>query len=154
MQTSFLYIAIALQPARLENSRPDAADFREFMTARSKKIYSLLGLFLLSAGAFAKALPPEQELADAESALRVADEREAKVYAPVERGFAEDKLVRARAAVEEKDMKLAKRLALEAEVDAELAATRSRLQKARELVETRTEENRTLRRDLLGGEQP
>lgn len=154
MQTSILYIAIALRPARLENSRPNAADFREFMTASRKKIYSLVALTLFCSGAFAKALPPEQELADAETALRVADEREAKVYAPVERGFAEDKLVRARAAVDEKDMKLARRLALEAEVDAELAAARSRLQKARELVETRTEENRVLRRDLLGGERP
>ena len=124
------------------------------MTASSKKIHLLIGLCLLPALAWSKALPPDQELADAEAALRIADERDAQVYAPVERGFAEDKLVRARAAVEEKDMKLARQLALEAEVDAELAGARSRLQKAREQVEKETAENRTLRRDLLGEEQP
>jgi len=124
------------------------------MTASSKKIHLLATLVLIPAVAWSKALPPEQEMADAEAALRVADEREAPIHAPVERGFAEDKLVRARAAIENKDMKLARQLALEAEVDAELAAARSRLQKAREQVDATTAENKTLRRDLLGEETP
>lgn len=124
------------------------------MTPSSKKIHPLSVLLLVPALAWAKALPPEQELADAEAALRVADEREAVVHAPVERGFAEDKLLRARAAVEEKDMKLARQLALEAEVDAELAAVRSRLQKAREQAEAARAENNALKRDLLGEGAP
>lgn len=124
------------------------------MTASSKKIHLLATLVLIPFVAWSKALPPEQEMADAMAALRVADEREAHVHAPVERGFAEDKLVRARAAIDDNDMKLARQLALEAEVDAELAAARSRLQKAREQVDSTTAENKTLRRDLLGEETP
>lgn len=145
---------IAKRPDRPENSEPDRLRLQSFMTASRKKIYLLALALGLAFQAFAKAPAPEQEMADAEAAITAADLREAKVYAPVERGFAEEKLVRARLAIEEKDMKLARRLALEAEVDADLAQARSRLQKARERVEQQLAENKQLRRDLLGEDTP
>lgn len=75
----------------------------------------------------------------------------AATYAPLELRNAEEHLSQARARADKRDYDAAALLAGETRVDSELAATKSRLGKAREKVEARTRENAQLRQDLANG---
>jgi hypothetical protein len=91
----------------------------------------LLGATLFGAGACATARLPTEELSRAEIAVRKADEIGAVQYAPLELHVAREKLEQAGEATNRKEYDQARRLADEALVDAELAETIARAEKAR-----------------------
>nr|WP_282452589.1 DUF4398 domain-containing protein [Lysobacter sp. CAU 1642] len=97
--------------------------------------------------------PPTAELAAAEAALNDARQAKAADFAPVELGFARDKLAVAQAAIEARQYDRARDAAAQAAADAELALAKSRAAQARREVQRRSEENTQLRRDLLGEEK-
>ena len=109
--------------------------------------------FALALAGCATAPPPLSELDDAAALIERARDADAARHAPVELRFAEEKLARARAAVDDKAYALAVRFADLAEVDAEFAIAKSRQARARLAVEAKAGENEQLRRDV-GGETP
>lgn len=108
-----------------------------------------LGLAVLLAGC-ASTPAPTGLLDDADMAVQAAREARADDYAPVELGFAEEKLAAARIAMEEGDYAVAASQAEQAEINAALARARSRAAIGRAQVQQQTEENARLRRELLG----
>ena len=110
------------------------------------------GLALALAGC-ASAPPPLSELDDAAALIERAQSADAARHAPADLRFAEDKLARARAAVDDKDYDAAALLADQAEVDAEFALAKARLASARTAVEAKAAANERLRRDV-GGDTP
>jgi hypothetical protein len=103
-------------------------------------------------GGCASTPPPTAELAAAEAALQEAEREGAADFAPVELGFARERLSAAQAASEGRDHARAQQAAAQARIDAELALVKSRAARARAAVQQRSEENRALRRELLGEE--
>lgn len=75
--------------------------------------------------------PPRTELTAAEVAVGEAEEARAAEHASGSFTLAQDKLARARAAVEEQEFVTARRLAEQAEVDAQLAEAEARSEVAR-----------------------
>ena len=114
--------------------------------------HALFGLAVYALGGCAATPPPTQELAVAESALAAARAARAADYAPVEFGFAQEKLDAARAANDKRDFTRAMAAAAEAEVDAELALAKSRAALKRAEVQEKSQANAALRRELLGEE--
>lgn len=108
-----------------------------------------LGLAVLLAGC-ASTPAPVGLLDDADMAVAAAREARADDYAPVELGFAEEKLAAARAAMDDGDYATAASQAEQAEINAALARARSRAAAGRAQVQQQTEENARLRRELLG----
>jgi len=124
------------------------------MTRPAKKrhaVASLIAASLLLSGC-ASAPRPDAELAAAESAVSAARRLSANDVAPLDFASAEEKLAQARAAADERQYDRARQSAAQAQVDAELAAAKSRAAKARDEVKRKAEANATLRRDLLGEE--
>jgi hypothetical protein len=108
-------------------------------------------LLLAGPGAFAASnREPPPVLTDAVQAVAAADAAGASDYAPMELGFAHDRLEQAKAAFAKKDTKLTIRLAEEAAADARLAEIRSRAAKARAAVAALGAENDRLKHDVLG----
>ncbi len=109
------------------------------------------GALALSACAAAPLLPTESMQA-ADIAIATADGEKAAEFAPVELNSARDRIGRARVAVakdpEEKDVMLARRLANEAQADAELASAKARLARAA-AVNTELQNNINTLRDEL-----
>jgi len=95
--------------------------------------------------------PPPLGLDDAAHTLDAARTAGAATYAPLELRNAEEHLSQARARADKRDYDAAAMLAGESRIDSELAATKSRLGKAREKVEARTRDNAQLRQDLANG---
>jgi hypothetical protein len=108
-----------------------------------------LGLVLMLVGC-ASTPAPLGLLDDAGRAVAAARDVRADDYAPVELGFAEEKLAAARAAMQERDYAAAQQLASQAELNGMLAAARSRAAAGRASVQAQSEENARLRRELLG----
>lgn len=106
-------------------------------------------LLALTAGC-ASGPPPRDTLMAAEAALARAEKARAADFAPMDLDFARRQYAAAAAALEDRDGDTATRLAIQAELNAELAAAKSRAAAARADVQRLTTENATLRRDLLG----
>ncbi|GIX34771.1 MAG: hypothetical protein KatS3mg126_0550 [Lysobacteraceae bacterium] len=98
--------------------------------------------------------PPTAELAAAEAALHAATQAGAADFAPVELGFARDKLAQAQAAAAAREHARARAVAEQALVDAQLALAKSQAARARAELQARSEENAALRRELLGEDTP
>ena len=94
-------------------------------TARTGRWLAFGGAVALAACASSPA-PPETELAAAELAVGEAEEADARTHAPVLLQQAQEKLARARQAVEGEAMVDARRLAEQATVDAQLAEAQAR----------------------------
>ena len=112
-------------------------------------------LLLLAWGATAQGAStrePPPVLIQATEAVAAAEKAGAADYAPMELGFAKDRVAQAQAAFNKRDKKNTERLAQQALVDAELAQARMRAAKARAAAEALAAENQRLERDLLGGE--
>ena len=146
------------------NGRPQAAHWMaHVMTPTDAKIHAgarfarpapwLALLAALLAGC-ASGPPPRDALAAAEAALARAESAGAADFAPMDLDFARRQYSAASAALEDRDQSLAHRLAVQAELNAELAAAKSRAAAARSEVQRLTTENATLRRDLLGDGDP
>jgi hypothetical protein len=120
------------------------------MTRTRREIHaSAVALLLLLAGC-ASAPPPRGLLDQAERSITAARELRADDYAPVELGFAEERMAAARSAMAERDYDVARAQADQAELNASLAAARSRAAAGRAAVQAQSEENARLRRELLG----
>lgn len=104
-------------------------------------------LAALALGACNSVPPPEQQLAAADVAVRNAEEAPAAAHAPAPLRRAQDKLEQARAAMQEEEYVLARRLAEQAEVDAELAAAEARAELGRQNVEELRKSIEALRRE-------
>lgn len=94
--------------------------------------------------------PPDPRLLDnAEQAIESAREAGAEEYAPLELRFAEERLDAARFQFENDQSAPARRLADEAEIEAQLALARTRAARARADLAQRQRELESLRRDLV-----
>jgi hypothetical protein len=120
------------------------------MTLSRAKIHRMAVPCALLLAACAATRAPIVEIDDASAALGRARAQDAGRLAPEELRLAEDKLVAARAAAAERDVRRARALGEQAAVDADLAAARARHAAARFAVQARADANRKLRRELLG----
>lgn len=120
---------------------------------RTRSEFHAAGVALALALALAgcASTPPPTGLLDG-ARLAIANAREARAddYAPVELGFAEERLAAARRAMDERDYDLARAEAEAATLEAALAQARSRAAAGRAAVRRQSEENARLRRELLG----
>ncbi len=109
-------------------------------------------LVLAGLGGCASSQPPEAtvsaDLATAQTALGQAEQAEAATYAALDARNARQKLEQAQQAMERGDRTLARRLAQQAAVDAELAQVKSRSAKARQAVTELQESIRVLREEI------
>lgn len=92
--------------------------------------------------------PPNAEIRAAELAVEEAREAKAVNYAAGPYALAQDKLARARDAFEEEEYDAARRLAEQAELDAQLAEAQARTGAARERVSELRESIRILREEI------
>lgn len=123
---------------------------RNDMTRIHREIHASALLLLLCVAGCASAPPPRGLLDQAERAIAAARELRADDYAPVELGFAEERIAAARSAMDERDYALARAQAEQAESNAALAVARSRAAIGRAAVQKQADENARLRRELLG----
>lgn len=94
--------------------------------------------------------PPDPRLLDnAEQAIETAREAGAEDYAPLELRFAQERLEAARFQLDNDQAGPARRLADEAEIEAQLALARSRAAQARADLSQRQRELERLRTDLV-----
>ena len=121
------------------------------MRRTRREIHAAVMAFALALAGCASTPPPTGLLDAAERAIADAREARADDFAPVELGFAEEKLAAARLSMGEREYELARAQAGEAELDATLARARSRAAAARAAVRQQSDENTRLRRELLGG---
>lgn len=115
--------------------------------------FGLILLILVGLSGCASTPPPTGELSAAQSAVAQARAAKAADHAPVEFGFAEEKLQTAKQALDQRQNDRARSAAEQALVDAELALAKSKAAEARARVKEKTESNARLRRELLGGDQ-
>ena len=111
-------------------------------------------LLLLAVGTTAQAASkrePPPVLIQATEALAKAEAAGAADYAPMELGFARDRLGLAQAAFGKRDNKGTERFSQQALADAELALAKVRAAKARAAADALAAENQKMQRELLGG---
>lgn len=120
------------------------------MTRTRQKIHAFGCGVLFTLAGCASTPPPIGLLDEAQNAIREAREARADDFSPVELGFAEEALAAAKLGMEQRDYDVARRNAMRAELNATLAAARSRAAAGREAVRRHTAENARLRRELLG----
>lgn len=92
--------------------------------------------------------PPKTELAQAESAIEQAVSADATEYAPLPLQDARKKLDQARAAAYDEDYGQARRLATEAQVDAQLALAEAQTTRAEQLAQENMRGVEVLRQEL------
>jgi hypothetical protein len=100
----------------------------------TKRNVFVVGLVIMAGcivGCASQGVVPAEKLANAETAIRLAQTAEVKTYAPLELRIAEDRLTKARAAVVREDYDSARRLADEALVNAQLAEKKAESEKAK-----------------------
>jgi hypothetical protein len=103
---------------------------------------------LVSIGCASNTPPPTAQLEVAKAAIAAAVTAGGGEFAPAELKSAQDKLDAAHKAGATKDFINAKRLAEEAQVDAQLATAKSRAAQAEKAVEAVQESNRVLREEM------
>jgi hypothetical protein len=96
--------------------------------------WSLGGVAMLCLAACASTPPPTDQLAQAETAIKRAEEARVADYASPDLKNARDKLAAARDAVNREDMVLASRLAEQSRIDAEVAAAKAEASKAKSTI--------------------
>ena len=122
-----------------------------------KTMTSFTFILLLAIGAMAHGASkrePPPILIQATEAVAKAEAAGAQDYAPMELGFAHDRVALAQTAFNKRDNKATERLSQEALADAELAQAKVRAAKARAAADALAAENQKLQRDLLGGGKP
>ncbi len=120
----------------------------------SNKSYQLIGVavavaIFMTGCASAPTIPaPTEQMALSRSAISSAGSAGGSEYAPVQLKSAMDKMDSAEHAIGEKDYGLARRLAEEAQVDAQLAATTARAGKAQKAADALKQSNQVLKKEL------
>ena len=107
--------------------------------------------FALAAGACSTPRKPAQEIEKAEAAIESADSTSAPADAPLELKLAREKTERAKAALRDEEYDQARRLAEQAQVDAQLAEARAESETARENARERERTIETLRDEATRG---
>jgi hypothetical protein len=102
----------------------------------------------LMLGSCASIPPPLAEIARSDAAISAAQQANATDYAPLELGSAQQKLKHARAAMAAEDYITARRLAEQAEVEAQLAQAKSQSATAQQSLQQVRESIRVLREQL------
>lgn len=125
---------------------PNAGNFHR----RGAQFGALVAVALLLA-ACASVPPPTSRLDRAQAAVNAAVDAGAGTWAPLELGFAEDKLNSAHAALGQRHNQLASDLADESMANSELARVKAELGQQREDNKKSKDANETLRRQLLNG---
>ena len=97
------------------------------------RTFLIFGAFLT--GGCATGVPALEKIANVEMTINQARENNAITYAPLELKFAEDKLIKAREAVEDEEFEQAQIIAEKALADAQYAEAKSRAEKAKTLVQ-------------------
>jgi hypothetical protein len=122
------------------------------MTRTSQEIHrwGLILPLLIMLGGCAQPRLPLAEIDEAAQAIAAARAADAVAHAPIEVRFAEERLAAARQAAEDKDGARAAMMAEQAVVNAELAMAKARAARIRAEVQSRSEQNALLRRELLG----
>jgi hypothetical protein len=100
---------------------------------------------MLTLGGCASAPPPNDSMNEAQSHLQIARDAGAADYAPVDLGFAQDKFQQAQTAFADRKYADASNLAEESRADAELATAKARLGAARAQIQSKTQDNASLR---------
>ena len=108
-------------------------------------LYVGIALVLVSC---ASTKPPTQELARTEAVINQADQVGAEEYAPLEIREARKKLQQARELESEEKYEKAKRMAIRAEVDAELAEAKTLSEKAQNAVKQLRESIKLLKEEI------
>ncbi|MFA5496355.1 MAG: DUF4398 domain-containing protein [Porticoccaceae bacterium] len=104
---------------------------------------------LLALGACASApVAPNRSLQAAEQAINSAEQARVADYASLELSQARDKLAAAQVAVQQEEMALAKRLADESLVEAQLATAKAGELKAKKVNQDMKESTRTLKQEM------
>ena len=118
----------------------------------AKRNFSWLALSVLIVIPFvigcAPKVAPVENITSAEMAIKVAQESNASVNAPLELKIATDKLNQAKAAIEQEQFDKAQRLADEAMLDAQLAEAKSRSEKAKKVAQEMKDNIVTLRNEI------
>lgn len=124
------------------------------ITARSGffAVSSVMALGLVACASPGK--PPTAELASAQASITQAETAGAVQQAPVELLTAREKFGRAQAAVREEHFEQARRLANQAEVDAELAERKARAVKAQAAAQELARSNDLLRQEIERSGRP
>jgi hypothetical protein len=109
-----------------------------------------LALGVLFAGAGCASTPdmPDEEIAMAETQIDQAEQAGARQYAAADLESAKERLASARAVANDDDAVQARRLAIEAGLDAELASAKSRSEKAEESLQEIESGIETLRQEI------
>ena len=106
-----------------------------------------LVLTVLSVAGCSTVGPPKDSVAAAELAVQQANKSKAPQYSPLELRMAADKLEEAKRAMNKKEYTLARRLAEEALVDAQVAEAKTASEDARRAANDMRENIETLRRE-------
>lgn len=112
----------------------------------AKLIVSLIAVFAVSACASIPA--PTEQVAISNEAVRNANSADSNEYAPVQIKSAMEKMVSANRAMNEKKYVVARQLAEQAQVDAQLALEMTRAAKAQKAADALLEDNRVLRHEI------
>lgn len=110
-------------------------------------------ILLLMAGACRSTKPPTDEIARTQAAINQAEQVGARNYAPLELREARKKLDEARKLIEQKQYEKARRLADRAEVDAQLAESKTLSEKAQKAVRELRESIRILKEEIVEKQQ-
>lgn len=97
--------------------------------------------------------PPSEDITRAENTIKQAEQIGAQNYAPLELREARQKLERANKLVEEEKYEEAKRMADQAEIDAELAEAKTLSEKAQKAVHELRESIKALREEISSNQQ-
>ena len=128
--------------------------FPNISEVRLSALAVITGMLIALAGCASKGEPPVAQLATARASITQAESAGALQSAPVEILAARDKLGRAEAAVREERFADARRLAEQAEVDAELAERKTRAAKSAAAVEELARGNAALEKELERRSRP
>jgi Domain of unknown function (DUF4398)/Acyl-CoA dehydrogenase, C-terminal domain len=114
------------------------------LSGRIRATMATLALTLALAGC-ATLPPPDDSMNMAQTQLQAARDAGAADYAPVDLGFAQDKFQQAQTAMAERKYADAANLAEESRADAELARAKARLGATRAQIQSKIQENSSLR---------
>ena len=112
-----------------------------------RRTASYLGIGALVFAGCSSIRPPREEIATAELAVREAQQSNAPQHAELEMHTANEKLSQARQAMRDENYVLARRLAEQALVDAQLAESKARSAEARQMARQLREGIETLRKE-------
>lgn len=113
-----------------------------------RRLAGAAALVLALTACAAAPVPPNSELQAAQTAIDSAEQARIADYASPELGLARDKLRAARTAVDQEDMESARRLAEQAQYDAELALASTQATKARRVNEEMLKSTRSLKEEM------